>query len=449
MFTATPTTAKPPPTTFSDDEPLFLTPLLENGEIDKAKELASVQPLIGDDKSYAGFLTVNKTYGSKHFFWFFPAVKSPQTAPVVVWLQGGPGASSMSGVFYENGPYAVKDDDNNGTIFLRKYSWTEKLSVLYIDNPVGTGYSFTKQEDGYCKTEEDVSKNLYETIVQFFQLFPELSTNEFYVTGESYAGKYAPALAYAIHQANSVSKTKINLKGVAIGNGFSDPFNMLSYGDYLYKLGLIDDRERIVFNQKKDEARELIQAGKMEQALQVRLDLISGESSLFENITGFQNVFNYLYSSPHYDNDLTDQIVQRDDVRHKIHVGNLTFYNGSVCSEYLRNDIMRSVAPWIEALLDNGYKFMTYNGQLDILDAYPLTVEYLEQLDWSGAQEYKNSTRHIWKVKSNDDEVAGYVRLVRNLVEVLVRNAGHMVPVDQPRSAYDLINRFVFNKAFF
>lgn len=57
--------------------PLFLTPLIESGKIEEAREKAVVQHKeMNDVSSYSGYLTVNKEYNSNHFFWFFPAAVS-------------------------------------------------------------------------------------------------------------------------------------------------------------------------------------------------------------------------------------------------------------------------------------------------------------------------------------------------------------------------------------
>lgn len=100
---------------------------------------------------------------------------------------GGPGASSLFGLFTENGPFEVT---KSGKVKARKYSWNVNHNVIYIDNPVGTGFSFTDKDEGYAKNQIDVGENLYSALVQFFTLFPDLQPNDFYATGESYAGKY-------------------------------------------------------------------------------------------------------------------------------------------------------------------------------------------------------------------------------------------------------------------
>lgn len=146
---------------------------------------------------------------------------------------GGPGASSLFGLFLENGPYSISVKQK---LIPRKYSWHLNHNMIYIDNPVGTGFSFTDSEDGYAENEKDVGENLLRALKQFFLLFPNLQKNEFFISGESYAGKYVPAAGYAIfedseRQDNDPQSPKINLKGLAIGNGLSDPIHQFNYGN--------------------------------------------------------------------------------------------------------------------------------------------------------------------------------------------------------------------------
>ncbi|XP_055386014.1 venom serine carboxypeptidase [Condylostylus longicornis] len=434
-------------------EPLYLTPYIEKGKLDVARNLSQVNiegfPSI---QSFSGYLNVNKSCNANMFFWYFVSESSPESSPVVVWLQGGPGASSLFGLFAENGPFQV---DKDGKLGKRKYTWSKNHHLIYIDNPVGTGFSFTDSAECYAKNEKDVGRDLYEVMQQFFTLFPELQKLDFWVTGESYGGKYVPALAYKIHRENQNSKQNpprihINMKGVAIGNGLSDPLHQLKYSDYLYQIGLIDINGRDLFRKKEKEGTDCIKKHDMDCAFEVfdsLIDMDQTPTSLFQNLTGFQNYYDYLNAHGETPDSGMEKLLQSSTLRAAVHVGNNTF-NGldgeNKVEVYLKRDIMDTVAPWVAELLKT-YRVCIYNGQLDIIVAYPLTLNYLQKLKFEGAEIYRTAPRYVWKI---DGDIAGYAKEAANLVEVLVRNAGHMVPANQPKWAFDLITRLTNNKGF-
>lgn len=124
---------------YDDDdpgEPLFLTPLIKANKIEEAQAAAYVNDteILQFADSYSGYLTVNEEYHSNLFFWYFKAKVNPETAPLVLWLQGGPGASSLFGLFTENGPFSVT---KKMKLVKRPYSWHLNHHLIYIDNPVG------------------------------------------------------------------------------------------------------------------------------------------------------------------------------------------------------------------------------------------------------------------------------------------------------------------------
>lgn len=435
------------PTRVDPGPALYLTPLIEQGKIEEAQKAARVN-FIGfkNITSFSGYLTVNKQYNSNQFFWYFPSLSNYKRDPIVLWLQGGPGATSLIGLFTEHGPFRPKD---KRSVSLRKYTWIHSHSVIYVDNPVGAGYSFT--EGGYVQNETEVGLHLYTALLQFFQLFPELQQNDFFITGESYAGKYVPAVSYTIYKKNPTAKQKINLKGLAIGNGLCDPINQLKYSNYLYQLGLIDLNGLNMVHDIEMKGIELIKNKKWMEAFKLFDTLINGDlnnhTSIFKNLTGFDNYFDYLVAhDPDKQIQIMGEYIQSSEVRRAIHVGNNTF-NGeaTIVEQNLAADIMQSVAPWISELLSN-YRVLIYNGQLDIIVAYPLTLNFLQNLKFNAADDYKIAERHIWKV---GNDIAGYVKQAGNLTEILVRNAGHMVPGNQPVWAFDLITRFTRNKPYY
>uniref|UniRef100_A0A673GYG9 Probable serine carboxypeptidase CPVL n=1 Tax=Sinocyclocheilus rhinocerous TaxID=307959 RepID=A0A673GYG9_9TELE len=416
-------------------KPLMLTPYLEEGKIEEAKKLSLVGPLPGANvKSYSGYLTVNKTYNSNLFFWFFPAQERPETAPVLLWLQGGPGGTSMFGLFVEHGPYFVH---KNLTLGYRDFPWTSRYSVLYIDNPVGTGWSFTEDDRGFAQNQDDVGRDLYSALIQFFQIFSEFQSNPFYATGESYAGKYVPAIGYYIHKNNPSAKVKINFKGVAIGDGLCDPELMLGgYADFLYQTGLVDELQRQHVQMQTDAGVKLIQEQRWVEAFQV---------SMINQDTLVRYPHISLQEPP--DQEYFSAFVTLPDVRRSIHVGNLTFHDGSDVEKHLLQDVMKSIKPWLGILMDN-YRVLIYSGQLDVIVAAPLTERFLPTVNWSKADEYKKVERFHWKVQPSDTEVAGYVRQVGEFFQVIVRGGGHILPYDQPERSFDMIDRFLSTDGF-
>jgi vitellogenic carboxypeptidase-like protein len=84
------------------------------------------------------------------------------------------------------GPFSVAA--NAKDLIGRASTWNKEFSLLFIDNPVGVGFSFTQSTDGYVRDEYHVGRDLYSFITQFFTIFNQYSKNDFYIAGESYAG---------------------------------------------------------------------------------------------------------------------------------------------------------------------------------------------------------------------------------------------------------------------
>nr|CAI5860454.1 unnamed protein product [Callosobruchus analis] len=383
--------------------------------------------------SYAGYFTVNKHYNSNLYFWFFPSSGDCTRDPVLVWLQGGPGWPSMYGLLIEHGPFGVNKDLK---LVLREHAWTNNHSVIYIDSPVGTVFSFTEDDKGYAQNQNQIGNELYEALQQFFMIFPEFRKNDFFVTGESYAGKYVPALAYTIHKKNCDAKEKINLKGIAIGNGYTDPIHQTGYAAYVYQLGLID----------KETSNEIDRLERLAVDSSLKEDWKKA-GALWDEVTEIildqskVNIHNYLQDGGVAHEDLIFKFLNGPDVRRAIHVGNATF--GSIkVYENLEEDVAKSMAPWFVEVANN-YRVLLYSGQLDIAVAYPLTLNFLNNVEFNGMQEYREAARVTWHV---EEEVAGYSKTGGNFTEVLVRNAGHMVPTDKPKWAKDLIYKFTRSK---
>ncbi|RVW17572.1 Serine carboxypeptidase-like 48 [Vitis vinifera] len=185
----------------------------------------------------AGYFKLAHTVDARMFYFFFES-RGSKKDPVVIWLTGGPGCSSQLALFYENGPFHITD---NLTLSWNDYGWDQASNILFVDQPTGTGFSYSSSESDIRHTEEGVSNDLYDFMQAFFKKHPEFVRNDFFITGESYAGHYIPAFAARVQKGNKAKEgVHINLKGFAIGNGLTDPaIQYKAYTDYALTMKII------------------------------------------------------------------------------------------------------------------------------------------------------------------------------------------------------------------
>lgn len=417
-------------------EPLYLTYYIETKRIKEGRKAAEVKPFLPGVESYSGYLTVDKKYNSNLFFWYFPCTNA--NASLVIWLQGGPGSSSLFGLFSENGPYVFKKDK----LKYRHYSWTKYFNVLYIDNPVGSGFSFTDSEEGYVKNQTQIGESLYESLEQFLTLFPDLQKNEIIISGESYAGKYIPSLAHTILRKSSKSNSMMKVKGLFIGNPFIDPEHMLYYNEYLFSHGFLDYNEQEEFRKREELIRIKIKAGKWAEASDLFyhtfFEGLIENNTLFYELTGLKQTYNLLQDEFHVPEFL--EFVSKPQIREALHVGSRQYTKRLNKKVFLtlKEDFLQSMKPILEEVLEN-YPTLIYSGQLDIICPWYLQEKVFLNLGWTGAIKYYEADRKpfYW-----NQYLVGYFKVANNLIDVMIRNAGHMVPTDKPQWALGLLRRF-------
>ncbi|CDP00771.1 unnamed protein product [Coffea canephora] len=191
----------------------------------------------------SGYLEVNSTTGSALFYTYYEAQK-PTTPlsqiPLLIWLQGGPGCSSMLGNFYELGPWLVT---SNVSVKPNPGAWNRIFGVLFIDNPIGTGFSIAASPQEIPRNQHDVAKHLFIAIKKFIKLDDMFKTRPIYVTGESYAGKYVPALGYYILKKNAILPV-------------SNPATQTAtYAVNAYYSGFINDKQKKILENLQKKAK--------------------------------------------------------------------------------------------------------------------------------------------------------------------------------------------------
>ena len=147
-------------------------------------------------RQYSGYLNITD---KKHYhYWFIECEDNPGNAPIVLWLNGGPGCSSLEGLLYEHGPFRINDTSIPTSLYRFDYTWSKLANILYLESPVGVGFSYSDDVDDYRNTDDTTALDNMLSVEKFFELFPEYKNNSFYITGESYGGIYVPTLAEAI-----------------------------------------------------------------------------------------------------------------------------------------------------------------------------------------------------------------------------------------------------------
>ncbi|CAB4065263.1 CPVL [Lepeophtheirus salmonis] len=392
-------------------EKLLLTPLIEKGLLDEARDGALVTSIMQTDVSYSG---------------------APES-PLLLWLQGGPGWSSLYGLFKENGPFLVGwDYDSHQPYLLRnEHSWHKDHNVLYIDNPVGTGFSYADNEKGYLTTDEEVAEALIEAIRQFMILYPKL------------VPEAVPPNQYLEYKdQNSPIIKDIYLAGVGIGSGFISPEDQALYADYVNSVGYVTENEMAYMKENDKMILESLKEGRFADA-----EGYSQRNLLYivHSIMSMTNIYDHTSESNYLTNNEFMCFVDQDHVRKGIHVGDAKLWKGIEAAKFLNNTIMVSKKPKLERTLDRGVEVLIYNGNLDLIVHIPGTNKMINSLQFNGRQEFLNSKRRefwVWNPDTERGELAGYITQGGGLFYATLKNAGHMTPISQPFRTHTLVSKF-------
>ncbi|XP_064485139.1 venom serine carboxypeptidase-like [Ornithodoros turicata] len=355
--------------------PLLLSPLIKAGKIDEALKRSRVwlfEEACGVGGAYSGYITINETCGTSLFFLHVKAQENSANLPLVLWLEGGPGQSSLLGELFSSGPVGIS---RNGSLYKREHNIASFSNVIYLDEPVGAGFSFTQNENGYAKSFEDIADNIHDFLRQFLLLFPEYRGRQFYPAGDSYGARPAVATGIKFHKdRNLPGAVQLNFCGVICGVPFIAPLeNLLDSTEFLYHIGLLDQKGRELFGDvftrlraAFDNRDPIAVADIIQKDLWVSPNLSS--QTLFTRLTGYQYDGNALQPVMPPEKTHYDTLMKNREFKEAIHVGaNAEFRkHDTTILANLAFDFFRDISPEIIKLLDN-YKVLVYVGGLDIV----------------------------------------------------------------------------------
>jgi hypothetical protein len=438
---------------------------LASGEItqDEIKQLPGWDgPL--PSRQFSGYLKV----GSKHMhYWLVECEKDPSSAPTVLWLNGGPGCSSLDGLVYEHGPFRINDTDPS-RLMRFDHTWAKLANMIYLEAPVGVGFSYSDDKADYNTNDDITAEVNTATMNAFFEAWPEWKKNDFFITGESYAGVYVPTLAEGILWAKGNGTwTGAELKGIAVGNGCTG-HEIGSCGgqrtqfdtEYLLGTAFINASLKAQIRSACDWSKEPSHSC---QSLVSEMHQIVGHVNLYniygECISGSEE---QLYGATHSKapwvgegqrgpdaciNSISgSKWMNQPSVIEASHVKKQPF-KWSTCGNQIqyrstRPNLPRDTYPFLVKHI----KVTIYNGDWDAC------VPYTDNEAWTEGMGYPvKSPWHVWTYDGTQkNQVGGYATTyaANDFTFITVKGGRHEVPETAPLQAFEMLRRIVTLEGF-
>lgn len=410
-------------------------------------------------ESYSGYFEIKGGKNLNHFYWFFESRNDPENDPLVMWLSGGPGCSSTLALFSENGPCDVTEDGQD--LFLNPYSWTNNASVIWLDQPTGVGYSYGDEED-YRMFSDESGEDLFQFMQAFYEQFPQYRKTPFHLFGESYAGHYVPAAAYAINEHNRVlpedGKNRIPLASIGIGNGFTDPANQYKtmpkyYTENIYNNKIVTPKQVEEMYDALPNCLEAIKECQKEQyncisatkACSPYLDSPFFESP--ENLNSYDIRIKCEVPGLCYDFSRFDVFLNKPEVLKALHVNTKEKEKWEICDRKVYQDFlydkMLNYAPDIATLLESDIDVLIFAGDADFICNWMGNKAWTLDLLWKGKEGFNAAEDKKWIVNNKH---WGNLRSYKNFYFLEFFEAGHLVPMDQPEVSLHMLNTFIRGK---
>ncbi|UJR11742.1 hypothetical protein I4U23_015923 [Adineta vaga] len=418
-------------------------------------------PLLPESESsicmHAGYIPTDPATDGALFFWHFAKKFTSDKSRTVIWLNGGPGQSSLIGAWTEIGPFRFLDEN---TIVTNNGSWHLYANLLFVDQPIGTGFSYSNTSL-FLEELDEVTEQFLNFLDRYVEIFPELLQEDIYLAGESFAGQYIPYIAQAILEKRSLFK----LRGLLIGNGWIDPVSLYnSYLPFAIAKNLVTNDSSLHHN--------------INDIVAVCQERLSKEKHIFEHICYFilrQMVYNdrsneYSVRNENkscvniYDIRLNatqpdcgmkgpselkyvSAYLNRPDVMSRIHInGKKSTWKDFDANVSIAFKALTST-PSIDLLpnLLRKIPVVLYNGEYDLICNHLATENMLDNMTWNNRTGFDlgNGTMapiYSWMVEG---ESAGFIRYARNLTYILFYNAGHMVPYNQAYRSRAMLHQFI------
>ncbi|XP_003525944.2 serine carboxypeptidase-like 7 isoform X4 [Glycine max] len=371
-----------------------------------------------------GYVEVGETEAEEHaelFYYFIESENDPKGNPLLLWLTGGPGCSAFSGLVFEIGPLTFKNEEYNGSLpnlTLKPQSWTKVSSIIFVDLPAGTGFSYPKTERAVQQSSSKLVRHAHQFIRKWLIDHPEFLSNEVYIAGDSYCGIPVPVIVQEISNGNEGGMQPwIYIQGYLLGNPITTSTEKNYEIPFNHGMALISDE---LYESLQKNCRGEYRNIDPRNALCLR-DMQSYEES-----------HAYVLCS-YWAND--------DNVRKALHVRKGSIGKWTRCNDDLKSkfnaDIPSSFQYHVN-LSRKGYRSLIYSGDHDMVVPFLATQAWIRSLNYSIVSD--------WRQWYYDGQVAGYTRTYSNrMTFATVKGGGHTAPEYKPEECLAMFSRWISN----
>lgn len=439
--------------------------LITNGFLSMASAEDEIRGLPGQPPvsfaQYSGYVAVDAARKRSLFYYFAEAELDPATKPLVLWLNGGPGCSSVGvGAFSENGPFRP----SGNALVRNEYSWNKEANMLYLESPAGVGFSYSTDPSFYGGVGDSMTaRDNLKFLQGWFAKFPRYKGRDLYITGESYAGHYVPQLAQRIVEFNKKEKL-FNLKGIALGNPvleFSTDFN--SRAEFFWSHGLISDSTYNIFSRVCNYSRYVSEYyhGSISPVCDRVMSQVTRETSRFVDkydVTLDVCISSVLAQSKTLTPQSTQQLsreldvcvedetmnyLNRKDVQQAMHARLNGVPKWTVCSsvlEFKQLDLQIPTINTVGMLVKSGIPVLVYSGDQD--SVIPLTGS--RTLVHRLAKRLRLNATVPYRVWFEGKQVGGWTQVFGDALSfATIRGASHEAPFSQPERSLVLFRAFL------
>ncbi|KAG7023032.1 Serine carboxypeptidase-like 45, partial [Cucurbita argyrosperma subsp. argyrosperma] len=418
------------------------------------------QPPVGFHQ-FSGYIHVDDQNHRALFYYFVEAETDPSSKPLVLWLNGGPGCSSLGvGAFSENGPFRP-----NGEVLVKnEYSWNRVANMLYLETPAGVGFSYAHDSASHgAMDDEATAKDNLIFLQRWFNKFPHYKHRAIFLTGESYAGHYIPQLARLMTELDRKEKI-FNLKGIALGNPVLEyATDLNSRAEFFWSHGLISDSTYTLFTAACNYSRYVSEyyRGSISGVCLRVMTQVNTETSKFVDkydvtldvcIPSVLSQSKYL--SPQHVRERIDVCIEdetvkylnREDVKKALHARLVGVHNWAVCSEALDYELLNLEIPTISivgSLVKAGIRVLIYSGDQDSVIPLMGSRRLVDRL----ATELGLNTSVPYGAWFQGKQVAGWTQVYGGILSfATIRGASHEAPFSQPQRSLLLFKSFLDNR---